>query len=711
MSQYTFSFNDALKQGYTPDQINQFLAQQQKQGDSYVLTDTPQATPQQSQQPAQPAQPKSNGFADWLPTIGGIAGGVLGGFVPGLGETGVSEVGGAAIGQAGGQALKDVITGQPIGADVAEQGAAGALGGVTGLGVGKLAGSVLSKLGEGEAINGLNLTRLQQNALKVKNGEPVANTLTNHGLIGTNAEGLTNGINKVQSTFDSIAKNNNVPINQDALLSRGVAAIQALKNSSVPSDQALASQVDEALGNVMDKIANGKVTSLADLNAERQAFDNATKDSQFGSSSWGTNRIVGDILRNTAYDTADVSSAVGPNGESLQQLGQNLRKLYNISNIAEKRVGQGNSAGPLSLSNMLLGGLGATAGSIGGPAGSVAGFAAATGARQALANPTVAKVLSNTLTGAGKASAAPIGMGVATGLGAGAAGALPVSPQGATNNQDNTNNQSSNFQSNTLPSSPQASNNSTIQSSQSQALPASPTSPAASNPLAGYTINGKPIDAATANLIKQVADYKIDPTKISSLKNEDRQRLVSLASQYDPTYDSSSFPAKAAVAKDFTSGKSAQNIRSLNTAVSHLNALAEAGGALGNTSFTPLNTLKNSVSQSTGQPQVVRFNDALNAVAGEMATVFKGTSGTDEEINSWKQQMSASQSPAQIQAGINQMVELMAGRLQALQSQYQTGMGKQANFSFLNPNSQAILQKWGIDPTQLANPDSLPANP
>jgi hypothetical protein len=275
------------------------------------------------------------------------------------------------------------------------------------------------------------------------------------------------------------------------------------------------------------------------------------------------------------------------------------------------------------------------------------------------------------------------------------------------------NNNSNNPSQNNLPPSPQAGfgNNSTIQSSQSQALPASPTSLAASNPLAGYTINGKPIDAATANLIKQVADYKIDPTKISSLKNEDRQRLVSLASQYDPTYDSSSFPAKAAVAKDFTSGKSAQNIRSLNTAVSHLNALAEAGGALGNTSFTPLNTLKNSVSQSTGQPQVVRFNDALNAVAGEMATVFKGTSGTDEEINSWKQQMSASQSPAQIQAGINQMVELMAGRLGALQSQYQTGMGKQANFSFLNPNSQAILQKWGIDPTQLANPDSLPANP
>jgi hypothetical protein len=73
--------------------------------------------------------------------------------------------------------------------------------------------------------------------------------------------------------------------------------------------------------------------------------------------------------------------------------------------------------------------------------------------------------------------------------------------------------------------------------------------------------------------------------------------------------------------------------------------------------------------------------------------------------------MSASQSPAQIQAGINQMVELMAGRLQALQSQYQTGMGKQANFSFLNPQSQAILQKWGIDPTQLSSPDSLPANP
>lgn len=703
--QYSFDINGALKAGYTPDQVQQYLDAQQKQGNKYQLTDTPQATPQQSQQPV---QPKSNGFADLLPTIGGVVGGIGGAFIPVAGETGLGEIGGAAVGQAAGQGLEDLITGKPIGADVAEAGVSGALGGATGVGVGKVAAGVLGKLGETEAINGLNLTRLQQNALKIKNGEPVAGTLTNHGMVGTNAEGLTSGINKVQDTFDSIAKNNNVPLNQDALLSRGTAAIEALKNSSAPSDQALASQVDEALGNVMDKIANGKVTTLADLNAERQTFDNATKDSQFGSTPWGVNRVVGDVLRNTAYDTADASNTVGPNGESLKTVGQNLRKLYNISNIADKRVGQGDSAGPLSVSNMLLGGLGATAGSVGGPAGSVAGYVAATGARKVLATPIVAASLSKGLTGAGKALTAPVGMGTSAGIGAAASGAISpgINSLGATPNNNGSNNQNNPNQSNTLPSSPAlaSGNNSTINSSGSQALPASPS-------LAGYTINGKAIDPATANLIQKVADYQIDPTKITSLRNDERQRLVSLVSQYDPTYDSSSFPAKAAVIKDFTSGKSAQNVRSLNTAVAHLNALANAGGALGNTSFTPFNQIKNSISQTTGQPQVTRFNDSLNAVAGEMATVFKGTSGTDEEIKSWKDQMGSAQSPAQIQAGINQMIELMAGRLQALNSQYQTGRGKPPNVPFLNSNSQAILQRFGIDPSSLVGSGSLPATP
>lgn len=712
--QYTFDVNSAIQAGYTPDQIQQYLDEQKKSGNSYQLTQTPQQTPQQSQQPTQPQQ--KNSWADWLPTVGGIVGGLAGAAVPVLGETGVGEIGGSAAGSGLGETAKELIEGKPLNAgNIAGQTVMGGVGAGAGVGLGKLATGVLGKLGEGEAINGLNLTRLQQNALKLKNGESVADTLMKHDMPGVNAEGLSSGINKVQNTFDSIAKSNNVPIDQNAFLTHATTALKTLQDSSVPSDKALASQVEEALGNVIDKMANGKVSTLADLNAERQAFDKATADSQFGSSSWGVNRTVGDILRSTAYDSADASGAVGPNGESLQTVGANLRKLYNISNIADKRVGQGNSAGVLSVSNMLLGGLGALAGSSAGPAGSIAGYAATTGARKLLASQPVASVLSKTLTNAADKLSSPIATGVAAGLGGGAAGLLPVTPQGTGNNQ-NSNNNPQNSQNN-LPTSPDQAfgNNSTINSAGSQALPTNPTGnqTAQSNTNAafqstppadfmkGYTVNGQPVDPATANLIWQIVNYRVDPTKLTSLKNNEREKIISLASQYDPSYTSSQFPVVQKTREDYTSGKSAQTIRSLNTAIGHLYALSQAGQGLGNSSIPLINSAKNAISQGTGNPSVNRFNTTANAVAGEMAQVFKNSGATDDEIRAWRSQLDPNMSPQQLQVAINQMIQLMGSRLSALQSQYAANIGKPADFSFITPESQHILQGLGIDPNSL----------
>lgn len=221
------------------------------------------------------------------------------------------------------------------------------------------------------------------------------------------------------------------------------------------------------------------------------------------------------------------------------------------------------------------------------------------------------------------------------------------------------------------------------------------------NPLEGYTIDGKPISAAEGQLIKSIADYKVDISKIASLRNDQRENLAKLVTQYDPTWDASQYTARVALRKDFTSGSGARNIRSLNTAIGHLASLEKAGKDLGNTSIPLINTIKNAAATGVGQPQTVKFNNAVNAVAGEMATIFKGTSGTDQEIQSWKNTMNAAQSPQQIQEGINQMIELMSSRLSAFQSQWDSGIGKPRDFKFLSDKSRSILENLGVDSNQL----------
>lgn len=87
--------------------------------------------------------PQPNGLEKLLPTIGSVGGGILGALIPGLGETGIGEVGGSAAGGALGRHIENMLTGQTGG----ELGAA-AEGGI-GAGVGGLLGKAVGGVGKG----------------------------------------------------------------------------------------------------------------------------------------------------------------------------------------------------------------------------------------------------------------------------------------------------------------------------------------------------------------------------------------------------------------------------------------------------------------------------------------------------------------------------------------------------------------------------------
>jgi hypothetical protein len=153
------------------------------------------------------------------------------------------------------------------------------------------------------------------------------------------------------------------------------------------------------------------------------------------------------------------------------------------------------------------------------------------------------------------------------------------------------------------------------------------------------------------------------------------------------------------VKRDFTSGTSSKTINSLNTAIGHLESLAKAAQGLDNGSVQSWNTFRNALTTKlTNDPRVTKFNVTANAVAGELATVFKNTSGTDQEIKSWKDQLSASMTPAQLKVGaVDQAIELIGSRLGALRNKYEQGLGKPLDFQILSPKSRRILQSLGAD--------------
>lgn len=201
-------------------------------------------------------------------------------------------------------------------------------------------------------------------------------------------------------------------------------------------------------------------------------------------------------------------------------------------------------------------------------------------------------------------------------------------------------------------------------------------------------------------LVEGILNYQVNPQTLSN-RGGHRERILGLARMIDPSYDQTQYATRAAARKDFTSGKGAANIRSINTLVDHLSKLKAAGDALQNADIGLWNKIANAGLVATGDPRVTRFMMAANAVETELATVFKNTGATDQEIKAWREQINSSMSPAQIAGAIQQAVGLMGGRLGALSDQWESTMGKPRDFRILQPKAQRILEQMGFDPAEL----------
>lgn len=217
-------------------------------------------------------------------------------------------------------------------------------------------------------------------------------------------------------------------------------------------------------------------------------------------------------------------------------------------------------------------------------------------------------------------------------------------------------------------------------------------------PTTGGPVSLDQIPADARNIVDQLVHYKIPLPSGFALRSPFWQRILSYAGQVDPSFDATQYNVRLRARQDFTSGKSANNIRSLNTAIGHLETLQQKALALSNSPYQLWNEIANRGITAVGDPRVVEFNNAANAVETEAANVFKNMGATDQEIKAWRTNLNASMSPEQLTGSIGTITELLGSRMEALHSQYQMAMGKPADYRFLAPKSRAILRRLGVNP-------------
>ena len=202
------------------------------------------------------------------------------------------------------------------------------------------------------------------------------------------------------------------------------------------------------------------------------------------------------------------------------------------------------------------------------------------------------------------------------------------------------------------------------------------------------------------------------PTGYAMARDPVTKAALNAALEVDPSYNASQHKIRESTRKSFTSGKDAQNVTSINTLVGHLNSLDEATKGLGNTWSQTYNKLGNWMSSETGNPKVTKFEMAAGAVESELASVFKGTGATDQEIKQWREKIKSSSSPEQLHTVVHEGVDLMASRLQALKGKYENGMGPYGDMQILNPKSRSILEKLvGKEAVNALEPEKQQAQP
>jgi vacuolar-type H+-ATPase subunit H len=207
-----------------------------------------------------------------------------------------------------------------------------------------------------------------------------------------------------------------------------------------------------------------------------------------------------------------------------------------------------------------------------------------------------------------------------------------------------------------------------------------------------------------ATLVKGIANYNINPNAIPTRQfrgasGYTQQQILTLVAQYDPSFAEQQYASRQALITNFTSGKYSQNINALNTAVGHISDILGNFSGLGNAGFTPYNQAKNFVATIFGSGAPTRAGLNVNAATSEIASVFKGSGATDQEIKALGT-LDANSSPDQVEAYIETATQLLASRLNALQDTYSSGMGKAPDKSFLSTTSQhelLNLQQQGLD--------------
>lgn len=212
----------------------------------------------------------------------------------------------------------------------------------------------------------------------------------------------------------------------------------------------------------------------------------------------------------------------------------------------------------------------------------------------------------------------------------------------------------------------------------------------------------KTLPQPIADQVKALAEGRMQFPTGFAMSKPYWQKMVSAVSKYDPSFDAINYNSRTKTRNDFTSGKSAQNVTSFNTAIQHIDELDKSVDPLGNTSVPLFNSVRNAVrGQGSQEYQTAQkvFETSKNAVVDELTRAFRGSGGNVHDIESWERTIHGADSPAALHSAVKQGLVLLKGRIEAVGDQYNRGMSTTKDpVELLSPKAQDAVKRILADP-------------
>ena len=174
------------------------------------------------------------------------------------------------------------------------------------------------------------------------------------------------------------------------------------------------------------------------------------------------------------------------------------------------------------------------------------------------------------------------------------------------------------------------------------------------------------------------------------------KRIGELSQQTGTTVDRNAFKAtqgaNVANEKAFATGQQGNAVRSMNTAIDHMDTLREQIKKLPNGQYPAINDIITNYARATGDSRINSYDAAAGLIAAEVTKAIVANGGTGNEREEKEKLLSVRNNPEALRGVLNSYTQLLGGQLHELKGQYEANGGKNWDPKVSNRTMYAISE-------------------